>query len=78
MPNISGCTNFGGLDMNGNVMFTIKTKSNNALSYISRYPNFAKTKHKNHKYAKCMGHGNDLAFNPGNGHLYVAPCDSFV
>ena len=76
VKNVGGCTNFGGLDLNGSKMYTIKTKSNNALSYISVYNNYKKTTRSNHKYANCMGHGNGLAY--ANGRLYVAPCDKFV
>ena len=76
VKNVGDCTNFGGLDLNGSKMYTIKTKSNNALSYISVYSNYKKTTRSNHKYTNCMGHGNGLAY--ANGHLYVAPCDKYV
>ena len=76
VKNVYGCTNFGGLDILGNMMFTIKTRPDNQLSTISVYPNFKKTKRYNYKYAGCMYHGNDLTYN--NGLLYVAPCDNFV
>lgn len=76
VKNVGGCTNLGGLDLTDNKMFTIKTKSNNKLSYISVYKNYKKTTRTNHKFSSCMGHGNGLAY--ANGRLYVAPCDKFV
>lgn len=76
VKNVGGCTNLGGLDLTGNKMFTIKTKSNNKLSYISVYKNYKKTTRTNHKFSSCMGHGNGLAY--ANGKLYIAPCDKYV
>ena len=76
VKNVYGCTNFGGLEIVGKKMYTIKTKSDNQLSVISVYPDYTKPERTNHKYAGCMWHGNDLAYN--NGLLYVAPCDKFV
>ena len=76
IKNVGGCTNFGGLDISGSKMYTIKTKSTNKLSYISVYKNYKKTTRTNYKFVDCMGHGNGLAY--ANGHLYVAPCDKFV
>jgi hypothetical protein len=76
VKNVSGCTNFGGLEMVGNKMYTIKTRSDNQLSVISEYPDYRKTKRTNHKFASCMNHGNDIAYNAG--YLYVAPCDKFI
>ena len=37
VKNINGCTNFGGIDLVGSKMFTVKTKSTNKLSYVSVY-----------------------------------------
>ena len=76
IANVGGCTNFGGLVLVGSKMYTIKTKSGNALSYISQYSNYTKSTRKNHKFANCMGHGNDLCYY--NGNLYVAPLGKFV
>lgn len=76
VKNVGGCTNLGGLDLTDNKMFTIKTKSNNKLSYISVYKNYKKTTRTNHKFSSCMGHGNGLAY--ANGKLYIAPCDKYV
>lgn len=76
IANVSGCTNFGGLAMTGSKMYTIKTKSNNKLSYISQYPNFKKSTRKNHKFANCMGHGNDMCYY--NNNLYIVPLDKKV
>ena len=42
IKDVGGCTNFGGLDLVGSKMFTVKTKSNNKLSYISVYKNYKK------------------------------------
>lgn len=76
VKNVGGCTNFGGLDLNGSKLYTVKTKSNNKLSYISVYKNYKKSTRTNHKYASCMGHANGMAY--ANGHLYVAPLDKYV
>lgn len=76
VKNVGGCTNFGGFDIVGNKMYTIKTRSDDQLSYISVYPDYRKTTRTNHKFAGCMGHGNDIAYH--SGHLYVAPCDRYV
>ena len=76
VKNVNGCTNFGGLEMVGNKMFTIKTRSDDRLSTISVYPDYRKTTRTNHKFADCMGHGNDLAYHDGK--LYVAPCDKYI
>ena len=76
VKNVNGCTNFGGLDLDGKKMYAIKTRSDNQLSTICVYPDYRKNTRRNHKFANCMGHGNDIAYHAG--HLYVAPCDSFI
>ena len=76
VKNVNGCTNFGSLEIVGNKMYTIKTRSDNALSTISEYPDYRKTTRKNHKFANCMNHGNDITYHAGN--LYVAPCGKYI
>lgn len=76
VKNVNGCTNFGGVAMNGKKMYTIKTKSDNKHSTISVYDNYKSTTRKNHLFTNCMGHGNDLTYY--NGKLYVAPCAKYV
>ena len=76
VKNVGGCTNFGGLDIVGSKMYTIKTKSTNKLSYISMYKNYKKTSRTNHKFANCMNHGNGITY--ANGHLYIATCESYI
>ena len=76
IKDVGGCTNFGGLDIVGSKMYTLKTKSTNKLSYVSVYKDYKKTARTNHKFTNCLGHGNGMAY--ANGHLYVAPCDKFV
>lgn len=76
VSNVGGCTNFGGVAMVGKKMYTLKTRSDNALSYVSVYSNYKKTKRTSHKFANCMGHGNDMCYNGGK--LYVAPCANYV
>lgn len=76
IKNVGGCTNFGAFTIVGSKMYTIKTKSDNKLSYISVYKNYKKMTRTNHKFANCMGHGNGIAY--ANGNLYIAPCDSYI
>ena len=76
IANVGGCSNFGGLVVVGSKMYTIKTKAGNTLSYISQYPHYTKSTRKNHKFANCMGHGNDMCYY--NGNLYVVPLGRFV
>lgn len=76
VKDVGGCTNFGGLDLVGSKMYTVKTKSTNKLSYISVYKNYKKTTRTNHKFVNCMGHANGMAY--ASGHLYIAPCDKYV
>lgn len=76
IKNVGGCTNFGAFTIVGSKMYTIKTKSDNKLSYISVYKNYKKMTRANHKFANCMGHGNGIAY--ANGNLYIAPCDSYI
>ena len=76
VKNVSGCTNFGGLEIVGKKMYTIKTRSDNQLSVISEYADYRKTSRVNHRFENCLWHGNDLAYN--NGLLYVAPCDKYI
>lgn len=76
IPNVNQCSNFGGLVLNGNKMYTIKTKKGNGVSTISYYTNYKNNTRTNHKYVDCMHHGNDLAYY--NNHLYVAPCGGYV
>ena len=73
---IGDCTNFGGLDLVGNKLYTIKTSRNNLTSYISEYPSYESEDGRiSHRYSGCLNHGNDLAYY--NGDLYVAPCGQF-
>lgn len=73
---IDDCTNFGGLDVVGNKLYTIKTSRNNLTSYISEYPSYESEDGRvSHRYSGCLNHGNDLAYYDGN--LYVAPCDQY-
>lgn len=76
IKNVGGCTNFGALAISGSKMYTIKTKSDNKLSYISVYNNYKKTTRTNHKFANCMNHGNGMAY--ANGHLYIATCERWI
>jgi hypothetical protein len=76
VKNIDGCTNFGGVELVGNKMYTIKTRSDNALSYISVYPDYRKKSRTNHRFDNCMGHGNDICY--ADGKLYVAPCGLYT
>ena len=75
VKNVGQCTNFGGLDIDGKTLYTIKTKKTNDLSAISVYPDYQKAKRTSHKFRNCLNHGNDLAYHDGK--LYVAPCDRF-
>lgn len=70
------CSNVGGIDLDGKRLFTIKTRKDNAMSAISVYPDYRKTKRTTHKFANCLHHGNDLTYF--DGRLYVAPCDKYV
>lgn len=73
---IGDCTNFGGLDLVGNKLYTIKTARDNTISYISEYPTYTSEDGRiSHKFVNCFSHGNDLAYCDGD--LYVAPCDYF-
>ena len=76
IKDVSGCTNFGGLQVVGRKLYVIKTRSDNLLSVISYYPDYEKPTCKNHKYSNCMKHGNDLCY--ADGYIYVAPCDKYV
>ena len=76
VKNVNGCTNFGSLELVGNKMFTIKTRGDDKLSTISEYADYRKESRKNHKFADCMGHGNDITYHEGK--LYVAPCDKYI
>lgn len=76
IPNVNQCSNFGGLALNGNKMYTIKTKLGDTVSTISYHSNYKSGTRTNHKYVNCMNHGNDLTYY--NRHLYVAPCGGYV
>lgn len=73
---IGDCTNFGGLDLVGNKLYTIKTARSNTVSYISEYPSYTSENGRtSHRYENCLNHGNDIAYHDGN--IYVAPCSQF-
>ena len=75
IKNVNGCTNFGGFALNGDRLYTIKTKSGNELSTISVYPNYNKTKRTNYVFHNSFGHGNSMTYF--NNELYVAPCGGY-
>ena len=75
VKNVGECTNFGGLDIVGRKLYTIKTKKTNDVSAISVYQDYEKPKRTSYKFRNCLNHGNDLAYYDGK--LYVAPCDAF-
>lgn len=75
IKNSGQCTNFGGLQIVDNRLYTIKTKRNNRVSAISVYQNYPKQKHITHKYKDCLLHGNDMTYY--NNQLYIAPCSNF-
>lgn len=75
VKNVGQCTNFGGLDIVGRKLYTIKTKKTNDVSAISVYPDYEKTNRTSYRFRNCLNHGNDLAYY--DGELYVAPCDCF-
>ena len=57
VKNVGQCTNFGGLDMDGKTLYTIKTKKTNDLSAISVYPDYEKTKRTSYRFRNCLNHG---------------------
>ncbi len=73
---LDNCTNFGGLDMNGDKLFTIKTNRENTLSIISTYPTYKNERRTSYRFCNCLNHGNDIAYHASN--LYIAPCAQYI